>query len=435
MGVTSEEDFIIDNELGKIIIKEIAEMKDSAEQYEKSNKKHIPLLEKYKFLNFKGIKKISFDNYKKQYPPFNWGDIMEFYGLITAEEAHYRSTFEWEATEYFYTNRNRITPFVFTIINNRYNKKFITDLFSILDPPRKAFKCSQDFGAKDINLSKFTLMIEKDLVLYYDDNDLNFYFNPEKHLIESDNNPFYRIIKLLMGYTNRLLEENKIHVVYKGEYGFDKLAFDVKKIDIDIKANYNDDFFKISEDIIKNLNNTKQSGLYILSGEPGVGKTSFVRFLSGKVKRNIIFVSPDMVNYITDPSFIPFLMNNSDSVLIIEDAEPALQKRDGSGRTGAISNILNLTDGLLSDCLNISIVATFNTNTKNIDDALLREGRLINSYTFNKLSTEKSKNLLKKLGYNIKVTNPMTLAEIYSYGKDNNKGSLFKNDKKIGFGI
>ena len=66
-------------------------------------------------------------------------------------------------------------------------------------------------------------------------------------------------------------------------------------------------------------------------------------------------------------------MDNSDAILILEDAESALQKRDG--RSGAVSNILNLTDGLLSDCLNISIVATFNTETKNIDEALAFTGK------------------------------------------------------------
>jgi hypothetical protein len=159
--------------------------------------------------------------------------------------------------------------------------------------------------------------------------------------------------------------------------------------------------------------------------------TSFIRLLAGKLQRDIIFVSPDMVNYITDPGFIPFLMNNSNAILIIEDAEPVLQKRDGRNRTSAISNILNLTDGLLSDCLNISIVATFNTSTSVLDDALLRKGRLITSYTFKKLSIEKSNKLLKKLGHNIEVKKEMSLADIYFYNSDNNV--IEEKDKKIGF--
>jgi SpoVK/Ycf46/Vps4 family AAA+-type ATPase len=139
-----------------------------------------------------------------------------------------------------------------------------------------------------------------------------------------------------------------------------------------------------------------------------------------------------MVDSITDPAFIPFLMKNNDSVLIIEDAEPALEKRSSGGRSSAVSNVLNLTDGLLSDCLKISIVATFNTDKKTLDEALLRRGRLLMNYKFDKLCIDKSKSLLEKLGHKeIKVTEPMTLADIYYYGTDNNAKQ--ENVKKIGF--
>jgi hypothetical protein len=124
-------------------------------------------------------------------------------------------------------------------------------------------------------------------------------------------------------------------------------------------------------------------------------------------------------------------MDNNDSVLVIEDAEPALEKRNAGGRSSAVSNVLNLTDGLLSDCLKISILATFNTSEKNIDSALTRKGRLLMNYKFDKLSKEKSQALLKKLGHNVEVKEPMTLADIYFYGKNNNNDG-FKT-KKIGF--
>jgi ATP-dependent 26S proteasome regulatory subunit len=95
-----------------------------------------------------------------------------------------------------------------------------------------------------------------------------------------------------------------------------------------------------------------------------------------------------------------------------------------------------MTDGLLSDCLNISIVATFNVDIKNIDEALLRKGRLLTQYKFDKLSTEKSKKLLKKLGHSeIEVKEPMTLADIYYYGENNNGNHAESTKKKIGFKI
>ena len=160
--------------------------------------------------------------------------------------------------------------------------------------------------------------------------------------------------------------------------------------------------------------------------------TTYIRYLAGKLKRNIIFISPDMVSHITSPEFIPFLMNNNDAILILEDAEPAIKKRQGEGRSGAVSNILNMTDGLLSDCLNISIVATFNTDMKDIDDALLRKGRLLKSYKFDKLSVEKSQALIDKQGIDMKVTSPMSLAEIY-FSEDENSGNEFQR-KSVGFG-
>ena len=138
-----------------------------------------------------------------------------------------------------------------------------------------------------------------------------------------------------------------------------------------------------------------------------------------------------MVNHITDPSFIPFLIKNSDAVLIIEDGEPAIGKRDINGRTGAVSNILNLTDGLLSDCLNISIVVTLNTDNKDIDPALERKGRLLKHYTFEKLAVNKSKILLEKLGSAIEVKEPMTLADIYYHGTENDGGQAER--RTVGF--
>jgi hypothetical protein len=87
---------------------------------------------------------------------------------------------------------------------------------------------------------------------------------------------------------------------------------------------------------------------------------------------------------------------------------------------------------LLSDCLNISIIATFNVTTKNIDEALLRKGRLLQHYHFDKLSIEKTKALLKKLGHDVDdIKEPMSLADIYYYGESNNGNG--SQTKKIGY--
>ena len=437
--IISGNDIFIEDDLAEKIVKNISKsIKNEKTNIMDDNTR--PIIKKHTLLNFKGIKKLSFNNFNKDFKPFSWGSIINLLSAdkpiinMNVDEASFRANYLDDSFEFHYTKNVKIIPIIYKIDKNRFNKNFITDLFEYLNPPSNSVKIVEEYNDHDLVLKEFSLAINDDLYMCYDSRDLTFFINPGKHLEESDSNPFYLFLRLLMSYKNSSQEANKIHIVYKADYGFDKLAFDVKKINVDIEANYNDGFKETIEEIIKNLNNKNTSGLYILYGAPGCGKTSCIRYLATKVKRNIIFISPDMVEYITDPSFVPFLMENNDSILIIEDAEPALQKRDGSSRTGAISNILNLTDGLLSDCLNISIVATFNTNTKTLDDALLREGRLINSYQFEKLSIEKSKKLLKTLGHDVDVKAPMTLAEIYYYGKDNKSHTLKLSNKKIGFG-
>ena len=396
----------------------------------------------HQILNFKETPKLTFNKYEETYKEsfpnfvklFGWANINEtlFKGL-TSEDSKFRATYEWDAIEWLYFRHVGVTPLVYRFDKVRLNKSFITNFFTYFEPPKDSFRMTEVYHDRDLEMAEFTLMIENDIVMNYDTEDLTFFINPSKHLVPGVNNKFWWLLRLLNQYKKKSSERNKINIVYKGDYGFEKIAFDVKKIDVDLKDNYNDGFEEIAENIIAGLNDKKKSGLYILNGDSGTGKTTFIRYLASKVNRNIIFISPDMVDHITDPAFIPFLMNNGDSILIIEDAEPALEKRSSGTRSGAISNILNLTDGLLSDCLNISIVATFNTKTKVLDEALTRQGRLIYSYTFEKLVIEKSLKLLKKLNKKVKsdITEPMTVAEIYNYGNSNNYTLNYGN--KVGF--
>ena len=79
-------------------------------------------------------------------------------------------------------------------------------------------------------------------------------------------------------------------------------------------------------------------------------------------------------------------------------------------------NILNISDGLLSDELCIKFICTFNAPLKDIDEALLRKGRLAARYEFKDLTTDKVNQLIKEESLDIpEQTHPMTLAEIYNY--------------------
>ena len=375
-------------------------------------------------INFKKVPRVKFSEVELSYC-----DVHAFMRPADGVEGYLSAYSEFSFLEYKFQQVNNTFPNVFRFEAIAGNK-FVSELFKYHDVPANAYAQYTYQSGDSPKMNGFMIAFAKDLILYFDsENGCALYCDKEYQKDKSG--LLYKIFGLLRECRQPKVTKNKIYVVYKTSHGFDKTGFDVKKIKINLEENYNDDFLKISEEIIKGLNDKHKTNLVILSGAPGVGKTYFCRFLTSKLRKNIIFISPDMVESITDPAFIPFLMKNNDSILIIEDAEPALEQRSSGGRSSAVSNVLNLTDGLLSDCLNISIIATFNTTKKTIDSALLRKGRLLMNYKFDKLSIEKSKALLEKLGHhNVEVKEPMTLADIYYYGTDNNATT---NDKKIGF--
>ena len=83
-----------------------------------------------------------------------------------------------------------------------------------------------------------------------------------------------------------------------------------------------------------------------------------------------------------------------------------------NSNNSSVSNLPNISDGLLADFLNVQLICTFNSSLTMIDSALMRKGRLIAKYEFGKLSVSKSQRLSDHFGFKNIITKPMTVAEI-----------------------
>jgi hypothetical protein len=400
---------------------EVEELFEDDEDYSEDDDDEIVIDSPMKNIFIKPVpKKLKFT--RKTIEKIKFGSVKGLLDVQNGAEAYLSAYSEMEFLTYMYNKVNGFYPDVLRMSSIR-SEKFIENLFKFATPPLESYNKSYDDIRGDIRLNTMILAFnvdgKDDLFVYLDQSEISILYN--KAYEKNTDSQLHTLIGLMKGCTQPKSSKNKIYVVYQNQRGFEKIGFNVKKVNVNLEENYNDGFADVSKEIVAGLNSKNKTNLVILSGPPGTGKTSFLRYLTSKIKKNIIFISPDLVGQITDPMFIPFLIKNNDTVLIIEDAEPALQARDGSGRTGAVSNVLNLTDGLLSDCLNISIIATFNTGGKDIDQALLRKGRLLKNYKFEKLAVNKSKALLKKLGHGeVEVKEAMSLADIYFYASDNN---------------
>ena len=202
--------------------------------------------------------------------------------------------------------------------------------------------------------------------------------------------------------------------------------FEIKELDV----NYGFGFEQFHTELIQRFT-TEHKGLVLFHGIPGTGKTYYIRHLLREMaiaNKIVIYMPPNMVDYLSEPEFMTFLFKtvadyssrNLTCVLLIEDAEPLLVARHNEGRVQGITNLLNMSDGLLNDMLKLQIICTFNCELKQLDAALLRPGRLIARKEFKALPELEANILAQRLGVKYHFEEPATLSEIYAKIKNQN---------------
>ena len=260
-------------------------------------------------------------------------------------------------------------------------------------------------------------------------------------------------------------EKNNLFLVAQDMSGFKLNKWHIKEVkDFDFKLQYNDDFLEANTTINDFLEEDGKSGLLILWGEKGTGKTTYIRHLiSSYPGKKFVFIPSNLITMLGDPSFGNFLLSLQNSIIILEDCEAVIRSRKSNSSASAVSLLLNMGDGLMSDDLGIKFICTFNEEVTNIDEALMRKGRLACMYEFKKLKSNKVKELMpvvvnKKIAdYQEKIDaagddtdkvarlnekidklneilsydnfKDMTLADIYNV----EDASFIKETKKIGF--
>lgn len=263
-----------------------------------------------------------------------------------------------------------------------------------------------DWDSDRIRFSKTLFVLENKIVIRMMEDWSDVYF-------DTGNYDLARII-LAEFKTCKAPEKEKdyeINIISLNNNSLDLKTLAIKPTKLDINLYYNDDFKLIDALIQERLTKENDKGIVLLHGLPGTGKTTYLRYLIGNLKKKVMFVSPSVAGNLMNPEFMDLLLDNPNVVLVIEDAENIIMDRKYSSAS-SVSNLLNISDGLLSDCLNVQIVCTFNSELGLVDNALLRKGRLIARYEFGKLSVDKGRTLSKHLGLSAVINKPMTLAEI-----------------------
>jgi len=263
-----------------------------------------------------------------------------------------------------------------------------------------------DWDDDKVRFSKTIFVIENKLMIKLGDDWLEIYY-ANKDFAKA--NEMMKEFKALKAPEKE--KEYEINIISLSSNQLDLKTIAIKPTKLDIDLYYNDDFKPLDTLISERLAKENDKGIVLVHGLPGTGKTTYLRYLIGNLKKKVMFVSPSVAGNLMNPEFMDLLLDNPNTVLVIEDAENIIMDRKYSSHS-SVSNLLNISDGLLSDCLNVQIICTFNSNIGLVDNALLRKGRLIARYEFEKLSIEKAVALSNHLGLKNVVKRPMTLAEI-----------------------
>ena len=192
----------------------------------------------------------------------------------------------------------------------------------------------------------------------------------------------------------------------------------------DLELHYGRQFSGWSTRFVERLK-ARKFGLTILQGSPGTGKTSYLKYLVHSLRHSHRFYYLPVTVYpiLASSRTVDFwlletvLHENKQKVVIIEDAETLLMQRAADNQE-SLSNLLNIADGFLGAFLQMHLICTVNTQIDKLDPAVLRPGRLLARYVFNRLSRAEARTLAAAKGLNIPDREDYSLAEIYNNYED-----------------
>ena len=313
-------------------------------------------------------------------------------------------TFDFKETESFfdqYEKVNKFTEIICLEIDDIINDKLL-------------LKSTESIYISYIAVDKLTeSAVISDITIYYSSSE--------------DADEVNEIIKSVSEYQviDDSEEGHNLNVVSLSNNSIELEEIKYDDIDIDnIEEYYSKQTFK---DLSKWLKKSKkqQSGLSILYGKRGTGKSSAIKYLATKLDRNLIFVPNNLVDLtINSSDFSKFLRKHENPILILDDCEMIFNEFFTKSNI-IVNNLMQLVDGLLSNKL--SIITIFNVEDKSeIDHNLIECNNLIDIIEFTDLSNSEANQLSELLGYKQKHKNDIRLLDLIKNNKSDNK-------KRLGF--
>jgi len=345
----------------------------------------------------------------------------------------------------FSENNSGIDPIKYFVqlyndLPNHYSAYFRINISDALANLKKKYKLKEDSFifkheyAKDSNIyrvdkktSSYFINVSNEIMLFISSYKATFYY--------SNNIKFFEIkdiIKNIDPEEQRKTTKDSFFsmIIFSSssDSGYELKNFDIKSNKLKIEDNYNNDFVPANKKIIEFLKEEQKTGLVLLHGKYGTGKTSYIKYLMTQTKKRFILLPQSMLSTISNPDFFLFLSEYKNTVLILEDCDSLIVNT--STKNNPLTNFLSLAEGLLSETYSYKIICSLSASSHQINEDIIRKSKLVVGYEFKELSKEKAQKLSNSFGAKDIINKPTILSEIYNK-KEKNLGNF--KEKKLGF--
>jgi hypothetical protein len=170
----------------------------------------------------------------------------------------------------------------------------------------------------------------------------------------------------------------------------------------EVKSNYNFETSLALDGLINSTPVVSGGKLILLHGQPGTGKTNFIKALGWEWRD---FCSLDYIidaeQFFEKPAYMIEVLSkdkgdNKFKLIIIEDADEFLKQNAKERQGQLMSRLLNLTDGILGQGLKVVLLITTNEPLSEIHEAVSRPGRCLANIEFLPFNKQDAINWLKE---------------------------------------